>query len=388
MTTAGDATVRAWRETLATFQAMTWDEAGLNIFYTAAVIAVAVVVGRYAPRLFRRTVHRLPGKPSAEKMVRASRFARLLSYLVRLALVIGTVLIVAEIWGLLLLSWIYGVLGPEGSRTLVRLCLLFIVAIAAYEAAGFVIGRAIHRLAARSEGRRRRGQLNTLGPLLIGLAHAFIGVIVVMMVLSELGVKIGPLLAGAGVVGIAVGFGAQTIVKDLLTGAFLIIEDIIAVGDVVNIAGSGGLVEKMTLRTIRLRDFDGTLHVLPYGEAQVVHNLTKSFSYYVFDLQVSYESDIDVALEIMKATGADLQADPAFAEMILEPIEVVGVDSLGESGVNLKARIKTRPLDQWNVGREYNRRIKLAFDKAGVDIPYPHMRLVMPETVRTEVANG
>ena len=187
------------------------------------------------------------------------------------------------------------------------------------------------------------------------------------------------LLAGAGVVGIAVGFGAQTIVKDLLTGAFLIVEDIIAVGDVVNIGGSGGLVEKMTLRTIRLRDFDGTLHVLPYGEAQVVHNMTKSFSYYVFDLQVSYESDIDRALELMKTTGDELRADPAFADLILEPIEVVGVDGLGDNGVLLKARIKTRPLDQWTVGREYNRRIKLAFDAAGVEIPYPHMKLVVPQ---------
>ena len=390
MTTAGDATVRAWRELLATFQAMTWNETALNILFTLGVIVGAVLIGRYAPRLFRRTVHRLPGKPSAEKMVRASRFARLLSHLVRLALVVATVLIVAEIWGLFLLTWIYGVLGPEGARTLVRLGLLAIVAVAAYEAAGFVIGRAIHRLAKRSEGRRRRGQLNTLGPLLIGLAHAVIGVIVVMMVLSELGVKIGPLLAGAGVVGIAVGFGAQTIVKDLLTGAFLIFEDIIAVGDIVTIAGCGGLVEKMTLRTIRLRDFDGTLHVLPYGEAQMVSNMTKVFSYYVFDLQVSYESDIDKALEIMKALGAELQADPAFAELILEPIEVVGVDGLRDNGVMLKARIKTRPLDQWTVGREYNRRIKQAFDAAGIEIPYPHMKLVMPQADQNsgEVAHG
>ena len=115
--------------------------------------------------------------------------------------------------------------------------------------------------------------------------------------------------------------------------------------------------------------------------------MTKSFSYYVFDLQVSYEADIDTALEIMRATGAELQADPAFSEMILEPIEVVGVEGLGESGVNLKARIKTRPLDQWNVGREYNRRIKLAFDAAGIEIPYPHMKLVLPEPIQTTAAH-
>ncbi len=142
----------------------------------------------------------------------------------------------------------------------------------------------------------------------------------------------------------------------------------------------------MTLRTIRLRDFDGTLHVLPYSEAQIVHNLTKTFSYYVFDLQVSYGSDIDEALAIMTRVGADMQAEPEFGAKILEPIEVVGVDNLADSGVMLKARIKTLPIQQWAVGREYNRRIKLAFDKAGIEIPFPHMQVVLPEQQLSELA--
>jgi small conductance mechanosensitive channel len=206
------------------------------------------------------------------------------------------------------------------------------------------------------------------------------------MALGEVGVKIGPLLAGAGVVGLALGFGAQTIVKDFLTGLFLIIEDIVSVGDIIRIGESGGLVEQMTLRTIRLRDLDGTLHVFPYGEAQVVHNLTKTFSYYVFDLQVSYGSNIDRALEVMRTVGDGLKSDPAFADFILEPIEVLGVDRLGDSGVVLKARIKTAPIKQWVVGREYNRRIKLAFDREGVEIPFPHMQLVLPEKQISELA--
>ncbi len=206
------------------------------------------------------------------------------------------------------------------------------------------------------------------------------------MGLGKLGVKIGPLLAGAGVVGVALGFGAQTLVKDFLTGIFLIVEDIVSVGDIVRIGDSGGLVEQMTLRTIRLRDFDGTVHVFPYSEAQVLHNLTKSFSYYVFDLQVPYASDLDAALAIMRRVGARLKADPDFADKILEPIEVVGVDSLADSGVVLKARIKTPPLQQWTVGREYNRRIKLAFDEAGVEIPFPHLKIVMPERQIAELA--
>ena len=217
--------------------------------------------------------------------------------------------------------------------------------------------------------------------MLKATAHAAIAVTASLMLLAEAGLKIGPLLAGAGIVGVALGFGAQTLVRDLLTGFSLIVEDIVSVGDIVRIGESGGLVESMSLRTIRLRDFDGTLHVFPYGEAQVVHNLTKAFSYYVFDLQISYGSDIEKALRIMAATGDALKADARFADKILEPIEVVGVDALGESGVTLKARIKTRPLAQWDVGREYNKRIKQAFDREDIQIPYPHMRLVFPELI-------
>jgi small conductance mechanosensitive channel len=200
-----------------------------------------------------------------------------------------------------------------------------------------------------------------------------------MMALSEIGVEIGPLLAGAGIVGLAVGFGAQTLVKDFLTGLFLIIEDIVSVGDVARIGDSGGLVEDMSLRTIKLRDFDGTLHVIPYGEAQIIRNLTKGFSFYVFDLSISYSSDILKALDLMKETGDELMRDEKFSPLILEPIEVFGVDKLGDSGVVLKARIKTKPIQQWNVGREYLKRIKLAFDAHGIEIPFPHLKLVPPD---------
>jgi small conductance mechanosensitive channel len=161
----------------------------------------------------------------------------------------------------------------------------------------------------------------------------------------------------------------------------MVVEDVVSVGDVARIGGFGGTVEQMTLRTIRLRDFDGTLHVFPYSEAQVLHNLTKSFSFYVFDLQVSYESDIDRALEVIRETGAELRADPAFKKKITDPLEVFGVDSLGDSGVVLKARFKTVPMSRWEVGREFNRRIKLAFDREGIEIPYPHMKMVLPDGV-------
>jgi small conductance mechanosensitive channel len=200
-----------------------------------------------------------------------------------------------------------------------------------------------------------------------------------MMTLSEFGIEVGPLIAGAGIIGLAVGFGAQTLVKDFLTGMFLIIEDVVSVGDVAQIADASGTVEDMSLRTIKLRAFDGTLQVIPYSEAQVIFNKTKGYSYYVFDLSISYSSDIAKALELMKQTGEDLRADPEFAPLILEALEIFGVDQLADSAVMLKARIRTHPGKQWTVGREYLKRIKLAFDAGGIEIPFPHIKLVPPD---------
>ena len=358
----------------------------IDIILTVGVAALAVAATRLARRLARLGAQYLPGPPDADKTVRANRLARLASWVVKLAAGGVAILVIADIWGFNLLAWTVTPIGAGVLAGATRLGLLLVAAVAAYELAGMAIGRTMSGFADHAGEARRRAQLATLSPLLRGLAQSAIVIVAVLMALSELGVKIGPLLAGAGVVGVALGFGAQTLVKDFLTGIFLIVEDIVSVGDIVRIGDSGGLVEQMTLRTIRLRDFDGTVHVFPYSEAQVLHNLTKTFSYYVFDLQVSYGSDLDAALALMKRVGARLKADPDFADKILDPIEVVGVDNLADSGVVLKARIKTVPLQQWTVGREYNRRIKLAFDEAGVEIPFPHLKIVMPEQQIAELA--
>ena len=358
----------------------------LNLGLTLAAIGLAMGAGRLARRIARIGAHRLPGPADAEMTVRANRLARLAGRIVEALAGLAAVLVVADIWGFNLLAWTTTPLGARMLAGLIRLGLLLVASVAVFELVGLAIGRSMEGFADHASEPRRRAQLATLAPLLRGVAQTAIIIVALLMALSELGVKIGPLLAGAGVIGVALGFGAQTLVKDFLTGIFLIVEDIVSVGDIVRIADSGGLVEQMTLRTIRLRDFDGTVHVFPYSEAQVLHNLTKSFSYYVFDLQVSYGSDLDAALTIMRKVGARLKADPDFADKILEPIEVVGVDNLADSGVVLKARIKTQPLQQWTVGREYNRRIKLAFDEAGVEIPFPHLKVVMPERQVAELA--
>jgi moderate conductance mechanosensitive channel len=347
----------------------------LNMALSVVVIVLAIVCSRLLRRWVVTRTRRLPGCGDAERHVRTRRIGKLFRWAADLTLTTGAVIAVAAIWGASgwLLDgsgvWLLGFVG--------RLAAVAFTTFAAFEAVTLAIHLLMARLIREADEPRRAAQLTTLSPLLRGIAQITILIIGALTFLSGAGVRIGPLLAGAGVAGIAVGFGAQSLVKDILTGIFLIAEDIVTVGDVVEIGGASGAVEQMTLRTIRLRDLDGTLHIFPYGEAQVVHNMTKTFAYSVSDLQIAYEADIDRAFELIGETGAELMHDPRFKERILEPIEILGVDSLGDSGVVLKARIKTKPLERWAVGREYNRRIKRAFDQAGIEIPYPHMKLVL-----------
>jgi small conductance mechanosensitive channel len=184
-------------------------------------------------------------------------------------------------------------------------------------------------------------------------------------------------LTGAGIVGLAVGFGAQTLVKDVISGFFLILEDQVRVGDVAIVNGTGGAVEQINLRTIVLRDLEGTVHVIPNGEIKTLANRSKDFSYYVLDVGVDYDDDVDQAVAVVKEAAAELQADPAFAPHILEPLEVLGVDDFTSNGVALRFRIKTVPLSQWNVGRELRRRVKKAFDRHGLRIPIPQVEVTM-----------
>lgn len=206
-----------------------------------------------------------------------------------------------------------------------------------------------------------------------------IGILIVatMMILRELGVEIGPILAAAGVVGLAVGFGAQNLVKDVISGFFILLEDQIRVGDVVQIAGKAGLVEKVNLRMVILRDLAGNVHYVPNGQIDVVTNMTKDYSRFVFDIGVAYRENVDDVIEIIKQVDEDLRNDPKFKDDILEPIEVLGLDQFADSAVVIKARTKTQPIKQWNVAREFNRRLKNRFDEEDIEIPFPHRTLYL-----------
>jgi small conductance mechanosensitive channel len=192
------------------------------------------------------------------------------------------------------------------------------------------------------------------------------------MILSEVGIDLKPLLAAAGLGGLAIGFGAQSLVKDLISGFFILWENAIRVGDVVEVAGVAGLVEEIELRTIKLRDQSGSLHVVPNGVIDKVKNLTKDYAYYLFDIGVAYRENVDAVMGVLQEIAEDLRRDSRFADDILEPMEMLGVDQFKDSAVMIKCRIKTEPLKQWRVGREMNRRIKNTFDAKGIEIPFPH----------------
>jgi small-conductance mechanosensitive channel len=219
----------------------------------------------------------------------------------------------------------------------------------------------------------------TLVRLLRQAVFIMLWVIAGLVVLREFGVEIGPILASAGVAGVAVGFGAQHLVRDVIAGFFMILENQVRVGDVALVNGTGGLVEQINFRTIVLRDLSGTVHVFPNGTVNTLANLTREWSAYVFDIGVAYKEDVDRVMEIMKRVGAELRKDPKFGPLMVDDIEVFGVDQFADSAVMIKGRLRTRPIKQWDVGREYQRRIKIEFDRQGIEIPFPHRSIYFGE---------
>lgn len=219
----------------------------------------------------------------------------------------------------------------------------------------------------------------TLTHIVRDVARLVILFVGMTMILSEGGVDLKPLLAAAGLGGLAIGFGAQSLVKDLISGFFILWEDSIRIGDVVEVAGVAGLVEEVELRTIKLRDLSGNVHVVPNGVIDKVKNLTKDYSYYVFDIGVAYRENVDEVMGVLQEIAEDVRRDSRFADDILEPLEMLGVDQFTDSAVIIKCRIKTEPLKQWRVGREMNRRIKNTFDAKGIEIPFPHQTIYWGE---------
>ena len=249
-----------------------------------------------------------------------------------------------------------------------------IIAIAAYALIriGSAAARRFEREMSRGSGLdvvERTKRVQTLGRLLQKTLTVVASTIAALMILRELGIDITPVLTGAGILGLAVGFGAQTLVRDVISGFFLILEDQVRVGDVAAINGQGGLVEEVNLRTLVLRDEHGAVHVYPNGEIKTLVNMTKDFSYYVFTVNIGFDEDPEPVAAAITDAGATLIADPAFRPHILEPIEVYGVDAFEPGMLVIKARIKTVPQKQWFVGRELRQRVARVFGERGIKWP-------------------
>ncbi|MCM5570828.1 mechanosensitive ion channel family protein [Burkholderiaceae bacterium FT117] len=243
-----------------------------------------------------------------------------------------------------------------------------------------VVGKALRlffeKVAARAALIEERKRIETVSRVTRRTISLLIVLVTAMVVLNQLGISIAPILGAAGVVGIAVGFGAQSLVKDVFAGVVLLIENQIRVGDVVEIAGLSGVVEEMSLRKVKLRSYDGSVHYVSNGLITTVTNRSTEFAYAVMDIGVAYRENVDQVYEVMREVARDLQEDPEFKSRILDALEIAGVDQWADSAVVIRCRIKVQPLEQWGVRREYLKRLKAAFDERGISIPFPHRTIV------------
>jgi small-conductance mechanosensitive channel len=357
---------------------------GFERLLRVSVITLAILgIAKLVDELLRRGITRgfSVGHDLARRYpgleARANRYLPVLKGIVSALIMVITLLFLLEAWGVSAFAWFRrGQLGARLLSSLVSVGLTVVVAITVWEVANAAIQRYLVRLS-RDAQASRSARVRTLLPMLRTILSGTIIVFVALNVLTEIGVNVAPLIAGAGVIGLAIGFGSQTLVRDVITGIFLLFEDAVAVGDVVSVGGLSGVVEQLSIRSIRLRAQDGSIHIIPFSAVTTVTNMTRDFSFAVLDVSVGYGEDTDRVVEVMREVAADIRADPKFAPIIRDELEVLGVERLADSGVLIRARIKGEPMARWSIGREFNRRIKQRFDLLGIEIPYPHQKLVI-----------
>ncbi|MFA6014193.1 MAG: mechanosensitive ion channel family protein [Gallionellaceae bacterium] len=227
----------------------------------------------------------------------------------------------------------------------------------------------------RADSAEETRRIETLARVFRYVSSVVITLVAGMLALSELGISIAPILGAAGVVGLAVGFGAQSLIKDYFNGFFLLLENQIRQGDVVEVCGKTGAVEEITLRHVSLRDYEGSVHYVPNGLITTVTNKSRGYAYAVIDVSIAYRENVDEVMDVMRKVGSELRVKEAFSARILDDLEIAGVQDLADSAVILRCRFKTVALEQWNVRREFLRCLKEAFDTEGIEIPYPHLTL-------------
>jgi small conductance mechanosensitive channel len=351
-----------------------WQAVLLALLPTLALAWVSAVL---AKRLARSTLHSFIGEtiPSSSSLVRTPlRLVSIVTFVLVAALLLFPAL---ELTGVRprvgrsmreMSEWF---LGPG-----LRILLVVVIAYGLCRAISLLVTRFEKELRAgvRLNSREHAKRARTLGFVVNKMSTAVIVGVAMVTILYELGVNVAPLLTGAGIAGVAIGFGAQWLIKDLLSGFCLILEDQVRVGDDAVINGTDGLVEQINLRTIVLRDVRGTVHVFANGAITTLANQSKDFSHYVIDLNISYKEDPDRVSEVVREVDRDVRQDPEFAALMLEAAQIHGVVGFSDWSMQLRVRLKTVPQQQWKVGREFRKRLRKALNRHGVAVPYPALR--------------
>jgi small conductance mechanosensitive channel len=344
-----------------------------------AILVLWLVLSRWVERFLRWLDTKLPGdfsslhRPISRTIVLAASVVVLFfaGLSISTSLGVDTSGVTSEIkeWGLNSGQWLLA--------RLARILLVIGVAFVLLRLAGKTMPTLVHSYLGRRAGEAAQDseiekRSKTLEDVILKTFTTLVLVVVAFMVLGELGVGIGPVLAGAGVVGIAVGFGAQNLIRDYLAGVFVLLEDQYRVGDVVRVAGVSGVVEDFNLRRTVLRDLDFVAHSVPNGEIRVASNMTKEKSRANIDIEVAYKEDLDRVIAILNRIGEDMYNDPALRPLMSEPLKVQGVDAFRDSGITIKVLGETKPIQQWTVMGEFRLRVKRVFDQEGIEFPFPH----------------
>ena len=352
-----------------------------------AVAVVVIVAASAADHALKRAIERhiRIGEDLADRFPglerRARYYLRALRNLATGAVGLLAILVLFEAWGIDAFAWFASdQLGGRVLGAVVVIGITVAAAMLAWEAVNGAVERQLARLA-REGHVMRAARLRTLLPMMRATLFVVIVVFVGLMALSEIGVNIAPLLAGAGIIGIAIGFGSQKLVQDIITGLFLLLENAMQVGDVVSLGGLSGVVENLSIRTIRLRASDGSINIIPFSAVTTVTNMTRDFGYAVLNVNVAYKEDVDRVITVLKEIAAGMRKDPEFAPMIRDDLEVWGLDQFAASSVVITVRLRTGPSQRWAVLREFNRRMKKRFDDLGIEMPFPHQKLVLDQPV-------
>jgi len=369
---------------------------GFSFLLRATVLSVVLVVGAgllvrvvsgVAERGFAIKPELKTRFPTLE--ARANRYVPALSLLMSVVIYLFAGLALLQAWGVDTFKWLGSPWGRQATSAALSIGSVLAVAVVIWELMSASIERYLAGVDRSGHRITRSARIRTLLPLLRTATMVGLAVLAGLTVLAEVGVNIAPLLAGAGIVGLAIGFGSQALVKDVINGLFILIEDTLAVGDVVDVGnGHVGTVETISIRSLRLRDVAGAVHTVPFSDVTTVKNLTRDYAYVVVDVGLAYREDPDRAIAVLKQVGEEIQRDADLSYSVLEPLEVVGVDRFSDSAIVIRVRMKTRPLGQWAVAREFNRRMKKAFDENGIEMPAVNQTPYLPERGTTPKASA